>query len=451
MSFMTRSARCALIAAAIAHGALALGHSQAQAAAKAGSKDAAAQGQGNPASEAQQAAKRAYDAGIKAFGAAKYQSAVDQLNVALRGGGLGTAEMAKGLYVRGAAYRKLNKPALAISDLTSALWLKNGLNDADRQAATAERAQAYKAAGITDAAPAPVARTDAVPDAAPVVPAAAPAAPASASASGRAISPALAGQQQVAASEGGFPQPLSLGGESAVPSSPQYARTEDKATSGGAINQAAALEQPYSSTPSAPVSAQQPAFSAAPMDGAATPVGSTASAAGAGSGISGFFSNLFGGSTSPSQAPEAVQTASTGPATASPVSPQASSWNSTSLSQGSTKQTAKTAALAPQQAASPAPAAPTVPVKTAKTKSGKYKLHIAAVRSREEAEALAKRLNAEHGAQFQNRQAAVDEAVIGSMGTFFRVRVGGYANQEEPRSLCNSLRNSGYDCLVVTN
>ncbi|MGL4397417.1 MAG: SPOR domain-containing protein [Hyphomicrobium sp.] len=37
------------------------------------------------------------------------------------------------------------------------------------------------------------------------------------------------------------------------------------------------------------------------------------------------------------------------------------------------------------------------------------------------------------------------------MGTFYRVRVGSYASPDEPRGLCTTLRNSGYDCLVVTN
>ena len=83
--------------------------------------------------------------------------------------------------------------------------------------------------------------------------------------------------------------------------------------------------------------------------------------------------------------------------------------------------------------------------------SGKYKVHIAAVRSRAEAEALAQKLAAQHGAALKSRTPAVDEAVIGSMGTFYRVRVGSYANAEEPRGVCNTLRTSGFDCLVVTN
>ncbi len=83
--------------------------------------------------------------------------------------------------------------------------------------------------------------------------------------------------------------------------------------------------------------------------------------------------------------------------------------------------------------------------------SGKYKLHIAAVRSRAEADALAQKLASQHGTALKNRVPVVDEAVIGSMGTFYRVRVGSFANAEEPRGVCNTLRSGGFDCLVVTN
>ncbi len=82
---------------------------------------------------------------------------------------------------------------------------------------------------------------------------------------------------------------------------------------------------------------------------------------------------------------------------------------------------------------------------------GKYKLHIAALRSRAEAETLAQQLASKHGGDLAQRAPMVDEAVIGSMGTFYRVRVGSYANSDEPRGVCNKLRTSGFDCLVVTN
>ena len=109
-----------------------------------------------PASEADQqkataaATRQAYDAGVKSYSSGKFQPAVDQLSSALRGGGLASPEMAKALYVRGLAYKKLSKPGLAISDLTSALWLKNGLGDGDQKNAIAERGEAYRMAGLGD-------------------------------------------------------------------------------------------------------------------------------------------------------------------------------------------------------------------------------------------------------------------------------------------------------------
>jgi cell division protein FtsN len=55
-----------------------------------------------------------------------------------------------------------------------------------------------------------------------------------------------------------------------------------------------------------------------------------------------------------------------------------------------------------------------------------------------------------YAGELGSRRPVVDEAVIGSMGTFYRVRVGPYANAKEPRQLCGTLRTSGFDCLVVT-
>lgn len=464
MKLVTRGIRCALFAAIVVHGVVPALTTSASAASKAAKKEAApaaapANPDGTPNKTAQvEAAKRAYEGGVKAYGAGKYQNAIDQLSVALRGGGLGTAEMAKGLYYRGLAYKKLSKPGLAISDLTSALWLKNGLNDTDRANATAERAEAYKAAGVAESsvAPPPAARVEAAP--APTAPAPVAAAPAPTAPTASASAPQAVTSS---ASDGGFPQPLTMGAETAAPATPRYARTDDKVTS-GVPSQSSALEQPYatdaaSAVHSVPAAAQapaaQPVLSAAPMDQA--PAASTSVASpGVGSAVSGFFSNLFGSSTSPTQAPAAVQTAST--TTTAPVSPQTSSWQGSSLTQSSASAAASKPAAA---AVKPAAAAP-APVKTAaaapaaaapKIKGGKYKLHIAAVRSRAEADALAQKLMAEHGQAFASRTASVDEAVIGSMGKFYRVRVGSYATPDEPRGVCNTLRTSGYDCLVVSN
>jgi hypothetical protein len=81
--------------------------------------------------------------------------------------------------------------------------------------------------------------------------------------------------------------------------------------------------------------------------------------------------------------------------------------------------------------------------------SGKFRLQVAAVRSRSEAEALAGLLVGRHADQLGGRHPEVDESVIGSMGTFYRVRLGPYANAKEPEQLCAALRSDGFDCLVL--
>jgi cell division septation protein DedD len=98
------------------------------------------------------------------------------------------------------------------------------------------------------------------------------------------------------------------------------------------------------------------------------------------------------------------------------------------------------------KAASAAPAPP-VPV-TASAPAGKFRLQVAAVRSRDEAERLASSVMKHQGVG--GVQPEIDETVLGSMGTFYRVRLGPYADAAEPGQLCKSLRPQGFDCLVVT-
>ena len=101
-----------------------------------------------------------------------------------------------------------------------------------------------------------------------------------------------------------------------------------------------------------------------------------------------------------------------------------------------------TGAIAPATAA-PLRAAP-------KALTGKYQLQIAAVRSREEAEDLAQKVKQQHGATLAGREPIIDEAVIGNFGSFHRVRVGPYADAQEPGKFCSTLIKTGFDCLVVT-
>ena len=93
-------------------------------------------------------AQRAIDAALKLLEAGKSDQAAQALTTVLSGGNLPPAIMARALLYRGIAYRQQKKPAQAIADLTSALWLKGGLGEADRSDALKQRSSAYQEAGL---------------------------------------------------------------------------------------------------------------------------------------------------------------------------------------------------------------------------------------------------------------------------------------------------------------
>ena len=311
--------------------------------------------------------QQTFDAGVKAYGAGKNEEALRAFEAAMRGG-LPSAQMPRALYYRGLVFRKLSKPGFAVSDLTSALWLKNGLSEAERADAIKVRALAYNEAGISDVPPVPQ--------------------------SSYAEAPALPGQSNAA------PTQTAMAGGAPAPSNAPAAPTQPTSSSGG---------------------------------------------------VGGFFSSIFGGGSSSAEKPAEAPTS-----TASITPADSSGW-------GGTTEVSPADATPPQRApeiASPfvtqvaavdqpkssandaAPVARSAP-------SGKYKLQVAAVRTRSEAEALAGLVVGRHADQLGGRQPQVDETVIGSMGTFYRVRLGPYASAEEPEHLCVALRSDGFDCLVV--
>jgi SPOR domain len=150
---------CAAVAAALMYANLAT--SQAQSPDAPAPKSALKRAKAAPAGDASQAPATAtkrdpaaalatIEAAAKLLEAGKTDQAVSSLSSAISGGNLPPTTMARALYLRGSAYRKQAKPALAISDLTSALWLKGGLKDVDRADATQQRAAAYSEAGLSD-------------------------------------------------------------------------------------------------------------------------------------------------------------------------------------------------------------------------------------------------------------------------------------------------------------
>src|SRR5215510_1185928 len=93
-------------------------------------------------------AQRAVEHAGKLLEAGKTEPAVQALSATLAAGNLPPSVMAKALLLRGIAYRQQKKPAQAISDFTSALWLKGGLSETDRADGLRQRAAAYQEAGL---------------------------------------------------------------------------------------------------------------------------------------------------------------------------------------------------------------------------------------------------------------------------------------------------------------
>jgi tetratricopeptide (TPR) repeat protein len=389
-------------------------------------------------------AKKAYDAGLKAYAAGKYQPSIEQLSAAVKSGKLSSPELAKALLTRGLAYKKNNNAGLAISDLTSAVWLKNGLSPNDQKSAIAERSEAYRMAGLPDTGSMPGQRAIGTP-AAPAANVAVNAAPGpnagSAGLSAAAIAEAAGAQKKApdpdanAASAAG----AGVNGETTLQSAatPGVTTAEAKPASSG-------IGSFFGWGQSAQAPAPAPALVSEPVPAASTGSSFTKTVTSIPGNVSGFFSNMFsGGSTAPAQ--DAGQSvAVTTSSTAVAVAPETSSWNSATIVANNRAQRESFKAEKASYATESQPSA------VALTK-GKFKIHIAALRSKVQADALAQKLLAEHGGELGNHVPVVDSAVIGSMGTFYRVRIGGYASEAEPRSLCNKLRSSGLDCLVVTN
>lgn len=340
-------------------------------------------------------AEQSLNRGIDAYKKNSLARAVGALSSALSSGGLDTTGTARALYYRGLAYRRQGQTALAITDLTNALWLNNGLSEKERADALENRAAAYQAAGIADPG---------APQADP-----APASAVAANSKATVASEAVASPAKPAAAPAASPQPSSPVTTAAI------APADDSPAASGNGN---------------------------PL-----------------SGIGSFFGNLFSGGSSssgssqqaaaPAQPSSEFTTASTGAPAAT------SSWNS-ATQVGST---ARTPAESPQPKRERTAALAEAPVKTdtpplgqsAAPLKGKYKLQLAAVRSRAQAEELAKRFAAKHSAKTGGRTPVIEEAVFGNMGTFYRVNIGPYASAAEPDKLCSSVRASGFDCLVVTH
>lgn len=313
----------------------------------------AAKGKAGTAESASSQTDKQIEAGIAAYEAGKVDLAVQELTSAISSGKISQTKLAQALYYRGLAYRKQNKPAQAISDFTSALWIKNGLDAEQRSNALLSRAAAYRDAGLHDQAE--------------------------------------ADEKRVAATR----QPRAKAG----------------------------------------------ADTAAASTFSATPSSSASSSASSGGGLTGFFNALFGGgSSAPSQGFARTESSGTGEAAGAPNSAarQTSAWSS-EWGENTVVRKASSGGSIPTTTASTGKAAA----------KGSYVVQVAAVRTRQEAQAVAKRLG-QLGGNVSAREPAIEEAVMGNMGTLYRVSLGPFASSGEVEKVCPQLRQAGLDCHIIS-
>jgi tetratricopeptide (TPR) repeat protein len=104
----------------------------------------------------------------------------------------------------------------------------------------------------------------------------------------------------------------------------------------------------------------------------------------------------------------------------------------------------------PPVAAGPVASAPVgpAPVASAPVPAADVRLQLGDVSSRSEAFALSVRLTSQYGSAFAPRKLEITEKVVENQGTVYRLRLGPYANPDEPQQLCNSLRSNGFACSI---
>jgi cell division septation protein DedD len=299
-------------------------------------------------------AQRAVENAAKLLQTGKTDQAEQVLSATLAAGGLPPAIMARALYVRGTAYREQKKPAQAISDLTSALWLKGGLSAEDRADALKQRTAAYADAGLTETG-------------------------------------ALAS---------------SPSGEPARPSAGKSWGTVTTPTGDGSSKTAQSSEQGGN-----------------------------------------WFKNWFGPWSGPGGQTSAPAPAATAPAATASIDkadtgPARPSQNAHAprISAAWSSKTEVRPAEAPTRTAASAPEPPKA--------DGKYRVQLATVRTQREAQALAAKAKQALGLLAQDPE--IDQAVLGNMGSFYRVRVGPFGTIQEAQAVCAKVKGSGFDCLAVS-
>ncbi len=102
-------------------------------------------------------------------------------------------------------------------------------------------------------------------------------------------------------------------------------------------------------------------------------------------------------------------------------------------------------------AATPAPApakAAATPAASKPAASGGYVLQIGAYKSQADADAAWKVYKAKHSALLSAYSDDVQQADLGEKGTWYRLRIAGFADKDMASSLCDRLKTDGGACIL---
>ncbi|MFD1701376.1 SPOR domain-containing protein, partial [Methylopila henanensis] len=104
-----------------------------------------------------------------------------------------------------------------------------------------------------------------------------------------------------------------------------------------------------------------------------------------------------------------------------------------------------------QVAAATAPRAPPPAAPAPTTARGGFVVQVTSQRSDAEARAAYAALQRKYPQVLGSYSASIQTATVGDRGTYYRVRVGPFADGAQASSLCSNLRAAGGDCVVSRN
>jgi hypothetical protein len=104
-------------------------------------------------------------------------------------------------------------------------------------------------------------------------------------------------------------------------------------------------------------------------------------------------------------------------------------------------------ALSTAVPAKPAPAATPMPTAAKPAASGGYVLQIGAYKSQADADAAWKSYKAKHAALLSAYSDDVQQADLGEKGTWYRLRISGFADKDMAASVCDRLKADGGACI----